>query len=133
QDLNFILDGLRELEQRGVNVLDCRKAEFAADEPVSRLRMICQSWKVMFQAEYSSGQPLRLLADLRAVVDTALAGGAELSTQTPAESAAQAPESEAESGEAQAASPRAMAASASAGTSGSQVVSDHSSSPGNDE
>ncbi len=85
QDLSIILDGLRELEQRGIATLDCRSAEFTADEPVGRLRMICQSWKVMFQAEYSSGQPLRLLADLRAVVDTALAGGGENrpSSQTP--------------------------------------------------
>ena len=37
--------------------------------------MICQSWKVMFQAEYSSGQPLRMLVDLRASVDAALGRG----------------------------------------------------------
>jgi hypothetical protein len=73
QDLNGILDGLRKLEARGVTTLDCRKAQFSADEPISRLRMICQSWKVMFQAEYSSGQPLRMLTDLRAVIDGALA------------------------------------------------------------
>ena len=73
QDLNAILDGLRELEQQGVASLDCRRAQFSADEPTSRLRMICQSWKVMFHAEYSSGQPLRMLVDLRAVVDSALA------------------------------------------------------------
>jgi hypothetical protein len=72
QDLNAILDGLRELEARGVERLDGRAAEFSADEPVARLRMICQSWKVMFQAEYSSGQPLRTLVDLRMVVDAAL-------------------------------------------------------------
>ena len=73
QDLNAILDGLRELETRGVESLDCRKAQFSAYEPILRLRMICQSWKVMFHAEYSSGQPLCLLVDLRTVVDTALA------------------------------------------------------------
>jgi hypothetical protein len=73
QDLNAILDGLRELELRGIDTLDCRKAQFSADEPISRLRMICQSWKVMFHAEYSSGQPLCLLVDLRTAVDTALA------------------------------------------------------------
>jgi len=39
---------------------------------VTRLRMICQSWKVMFHAEYSSGSPLRMLVDLRNVVDAAL-------------------------------------------------------------
>jgi len=72
QDLNTILDGLRELEARGVATLDCRSAQFSADEPVTRLRMICQSWKVMFHAEYSSGSPLRMLVDLRNVVDAAL-------------------------------------------------------------
>jgi hypothetical protein len=73
QDLNAILDGLRELESQGVATLDCRKAQFAADEPIARLRMICQSWKVMFHAEYSSGQPLCILVDLRTAVETALA------------------------------------------------------------
>ena len=50
-----------------------RRAQFSADEPIARLRMICQSWKVMFHAEYSSGQPLRMLVDLRAVINAALA------------------------------------------------------------
>jgi len=72
QDLNAILDGLRELERRGVATLDCRKAQFSAEEPVDRLRMICQSWKVMFHAEYSSGQALAMLVDLRTAVDAAL-------------------------------------------------------------
>ena len=76
QDLNAILDGLRDLDLRGVTTLDCRKAEFSADEPVDRLRMICQSWKIMFQAEYAFGQPLRLLVELRAVVEAALLPGA---------------------------------------------------------
>jgi hypothetical protein len=72
QDLNLIVDGLRQLEARGVTTLDCRKAQFSAEEPVSRLRMICQSWKVMFQAEYSAGQPLCILVDLRSAVEAAL-------------------------------------------------------------
>jgi hypothetical protein len=71
-DLNNILDGLTRLEERGVETIDCRRAQFSAQEPVVRLRMICQSWKVMFQAEYSSGQPLRMLVDLRASVEAAL-------------------------------------------------------------
>jgi hypothetical protein len=75
-DLNAILDGLNELEEKGIAVIDCRRAQFSAEEPVARLRMICQSWKVMFQAEYSSGQPLRMLVDLRASVDHALGRGA---------------------------------------------------------
>src|SRR5258705_13962797 len=75
QDLNAIFDGLRELEHRGVSTIDCRRAQFSAEEPILRLRMICQSWKVMFQAEYSSGQPLRMLVDLRAAIDDALGRG----------------------------------------------------------
>ena len=71
-DLNCILEGLDELQAKGVATLDCRRAQFSAQEPVDRLRMVCQSWKVMFQAEYSSGQPLRLLVDLKASVDQAL-------------------------------------------------------------
>jgi hypothetical protein len=74
-DLNNILDGLTELEEAGVETIDCRRAQFSAQEPIVRLRMICQSWKVMFQAEYSSGQPLRMLVDLRASVDAALGRG----------------------------------------------------------
>jgi hypothetical protein len=72
QDLNVILDGLRELELRGVTALDGRKAQFSAEESITRLRMICQSWKVMFQAEYSAGQPLCILVDLRTAVEQAL-------------------------------------------------------------
>ena len=74
-DLNTILDGLTELEDKGVETIDCRRAQFSAQEPIVRLRMICQSWKVMFQAEYSSGQPLRMLVDLRASVEYALGRG----------------------------------------------------------
>jgi hypothetical protein len=74
-DLNIILDGLGELEEKGIETIDCRRAQFSAEEPIIRLRMICQSWKVMFQAEYSSGQPLRMLVDLRASVEDALGRG----------------------------------------------------------
>src|SRR5258708_2762494 len=89
-DLNTILDGLTELEDKGVATIDCRRAQFSAQEPIIRLRMICQSWKVMFQAEYSSGQPLRMLVDLRASVEHALGRGktpeAEGKSKTPAQS-----------------------------------------------
>jgi hypothetical protein len=90
EDLNHVLEGLTELEEKGVENIDCRRAQFSAEEPVIRLRMICQSWKVMFQAEYSSGQPLRMLVDLRASIDAALgrdsaaAKGAALPAKAPA-------------------------------------------------
>jgi hypothetical protein len=82
QDLNAILDGLRELEHRNVTTLDCRAAQFSSEEPIMRLRMICQSWKVMFHAEYSSGQPLRMLVDLHTIVNAALeaSGGTNLTS-----------------------------------------------------
>ena len=74
-DLNAIVDGLNELEEKKIETIDCRRAQFSAHEPITRLRMICQSWKVMFQAEYSSGSPLRMLVDLRVSVDDALGRG----------------------------------------------------------
>ncbi|MGH9528374.1 MAG: hypothetical protein ACRD2S_00475 [Terriglobales bacterium] len=88
-DLNAILEGLRELEARGIEGLDCRRAQFSAYEPMLRLRMICQSWKVMFHAEYSAGQPLCLLVDLRTVVDAALAKTASKAKPNPASGAGQ--------------------------------------------
>jgi hypothetical protein len=83
-DLNLIVDGLTELEEKGVQTIDCRRAQFSEKEPILRLRMICQSWKVMFQAEYSSGQPLRMLVDLRASVDYALGRGKAADAAAPA-------------------------------------------------
>ncbi len=87
-DLNLILDGLTELEEKGVETIDCRRAQFSAQEPIVRLRLICQSWKVMFQAEYSSGQPLRMLVDLRGSVEYALGRGKPESESKPAAGAA---------------------------------------------
>lgn len=90
-DLNAILDGLNELETKGIEAIDCRRAQFSAQEPVSRLRIICQSWKVMFQAEYSSGSPLRMLVDLRASVDYALGRGKAPESETKSEKKTPAP------------------------------------------
>jgi hypothetical protein len=113
-DLNNILDGLTELEEQGVETIDCRRAQFSAKEPIVRLRMICQSWKVMFQAEYSSGQPLRMLVDLRASVDAALGRGSE------AEGGEKAAEATAA---AKAAPSRAVAATNAARTAGASETS----------
>ncbi len=122
-DLNIILDGLTELEDKGVETIDCRRAQFSDKEPIMRLRMICQSWKVMFQAEYSSGSPLRMLVDLRASVETALGRGKAPEGQKPKPAAA-APASakpaaavtpKAAPAKASSAAPKAAAAAAPAG------------------
>jgi hypothetical protein len=96
------------LEAQGVETIDCRRAQFSEQEPILRLRMICQSWKVLFQAEYSSGQPLRMLVDLRASVDQAL--GTETPDAQPASSSPERPVAE---------KAAAASVSSSAGTSGS--------------
>ena len=87
-DINAILDGLRELESRGVETIDGSAAQFSAEESILQLRMICSSWKVMFQAEYASGQPMRVLADLRSVVEAALAATAPAKPAPKAKAAA---------------------------------------------
>ena len=113
-DLNNILDGLTELEEKGITTIDCRRAQFSAQEPVIRLRMICQSWKVMFQAEYSSGQPLRMLVDLRASVDSALGRGSAVGDDK---------KDDKKTGEgASKAAPRAAAAAAGAGSKAGQAA-----------
>ena len=114
-DLNNILDGLTELEEKGVETIDCRRAQFSAQEPIVRLRMICQSWKVMFLAEYSSGQPLRMLVDLRASVDEALGRHAEAESEKAAEATAAAKAGTVSSVPDK--SPRTFAAAAGASTS----------------
>jgi hypothetical protein len=130
-DLNAILDGLNELEEKGVAVIDCRRAQFSAEEPIARLRMICQSWKVMFQAEYSSGQPLRMLVDLRASVDHALGRGgapeADAKTSGPAQpiAARTAPAASAKS------APAASAKATAAGAVGSAMQKSAAESKGN--
>ena len=88
EDINAILDGLQQLEARGVAALDCSAAQFSEEESPAQLRMICQSWKVMFQAEYALGQPMRILADLRAIVDVALISTADEEPAVPKAKAA---------------------------------------------
>jgi hypothetical protein len=120
-DLNIILDGLTELEDKGVQTIDCRRAQYSAQEPIIRLRMICQSWKVMFQAEYSSGSPLRMLVDLRASVDHALGRGKGEAAPKIAPAGAAKPAAAAKTGVAvRKAVPAAKAAAAAASAAGSK-------------
>ncbi len=119
-DLNVILDGLTELEDKGVETIDCRRAQFSAQEPIIRLRMICQSWKVMFQAEYSSGSPLRMLVDLRASVEHAL--GRDKSSSAAQDSKAAAPAKSAVAPNPAPAMAKAAASAATAGVSAKAPV-----------
>jgi hypothetical protein len=125
-DLNNILDGLSTLEEKGVESIDCRRAQFSAQEPIARLRMICQSWKVMFQAEYSSGQPLRMLVDLRASVDAALNSGSEEGSEKNLERTAAAKASLSAGTKPKAA---AAAAGASSGSKGKSAPEAHTDAP----
>jgi hypothetical protein len=120
-DLNAILDGLNELEEKGVAVIDCRRAQFSAEEPIARLRMICQSWKVMFQAEYSSGQPLRMLVDLRASVDHALGRGSAPEADAKTSSSAQRTPATAKAAAAGAAAPPSTMQQSAAESKGNTV------------
>jgi hypothetical protein len=121
-DLEFIQRGLQELEKRGTTTVDCRVAQLAEDEPILTLRQICQSWRELFRAEYSVGQPMKLLVDIRVSVDAALTGKPavaivpppefrDLEAQTLARKAAEKKESGA---------PQAKAAAAGAGESNAQ-------------
>ncbi len=122
-DLNTILDGLTELEEKGVETIDCRRAQFSAQEPIMRLRMICQSWKVMFQAEYSSGSPLRMLVDLRASVEHALGRGKAVpAAAASAKPASAAPASPKPVKPAAKPTPRPAMASAAAASAGSPAA-----------
>ncbi|MGA8838680.1 MAG: hypothetical protein WCF74_02715 [Candidatus Sulfotelmatobacter sp.] len=122
-DLNNILDGLTELEEKGVETIDCRRAQFSAQEPIVRLRMICQSWKVMFQAEYSSGQPLRMLVDLRASVDAALGRNSEAeSGEKAAEATAAAKAAPAKGTEAKGVAIKTAPRAAAAGATGASAA-----------
>ncbi|MGA8763756.1 MAG: hypothetical protein WB562_12895 [Candidatus Sulfotelmatobacter sp.] len=120
-DLNNILEGLDELDERGIETIDCRRAQFSAQEPVMRLRMICQSWKVMFQAEYSSGQPLRMLVDLRASIEHALGRGSATDAGRKSSTSVVASPAPVKPAQKSDAAPRAAAAAAGAG--GSEATS----------
>jgi hypothetical protein len=135
-DLNVILDGLTELEEKGIDKIDCRRAQFSNQEPIMRLRMICQSWKVMFQAEYSSGSPLRMLVDLKASVEHALGRGksAEAPTKPKPGTGARVPIGQkavaSKAGAAPSkAQPSAAKAAAAAATSGSKAIGKAATSP----
>lgn len=72
-DLDFIRHGLRELELRGVEALDCAGTRLAEQESPARLREICNKWKQPFRAAYSAGHAFEELVSIRTAVEEALA------------------------------------------------------------
>ncbi len=73
EDLKRINAMLNELEARDVTVVDCRKTEFACEEPIADLRRVVRDWRSIYRADYQAGHSFQLIADLRKVLEGALA------------------------------------------------------------
>jgi hypothetical protein len=74
-DLRAIGTALDQLEKRGVKAVDCRRAGFSSDEPISKLHDFHQHWKPPFQTDYSresSYKPYEQLMCLREDLEEAL-------------------------------------------------------------
>lgn len=84
-DLRALRQQMHELERRGVQTIDCTRAQLSAEEPLERLRQICTQWKLPFLAPYAAGHSLKQLIEIRAAVQEALASqGATESAVNPA-------------------------------------------------
>jgi hypothetical protein len=71
-DLHAIRSALHALEQRGVEAVDCTRAQLSNEEPLGALRQICYDWKKPFQASYSAGRAFAQLLDVRSAVEHAV-------------------------------------------------------------
>jgi hypothetical protein len=74
-DLRAIGTALNQLEKRGLNVVDCRRAGLSSKELISKLRQFHQHWKPPFQNDYSRDsafQPYEQLMCLREDLEDAL-------------------------------------------------------------
>ncbi|HYN15542.1 MAG TPA: hypothetical protein VES66_07120 [Terriglobales bacterium] len=84
-DLRALRQQMHELERRGVQTIDCTRAQLSAEEPLERLQQICAQWKLPFLAPYAAGHSLQQLIEIRAAVQEALASqGATESAVNPA-------------------------------------------------
>ena len=72
-DVHGLRRALDQLEARGIESVDCSRAQLSASEPVSRLRQMCRDWREPFRAPYSAGQNFRPLVECRAAAEAALA------------------------------------------------------------
>lgn len=75
-DLAAVRSALQELESRGVEYVDCSRAQLTADEPLENLKRIVGEWKKPFRAAYAAGQNFRELVEIRAALEAALAQSA---------------------------------------------------------
>ncbi|MCI0348531.1 MAG: hypothetical protein L0Z53_03820 [Acidobacteriales bacterium] len=75
-DLTAVRGALHELESRGIEKVDCSRAQLGRAEPVENLKQIVAEWKKPFRAAYAAGQNFRQLVEIRIAVEKALSGGA---------------------------------------------------------
>ncbi|MGH9602187.1 MAG: hypothetical protein ACRD24_07325, partial [Terriglobales bacterium] len=73
QELRGIENGLRELEARGVEFVDCTSAQLSAQEPIANLHQIHRNWKRPLIPDYAAGHSFDLLLRLRESIEHALA------------------------------------------------------------
>ncbi len=74
-DLRAIGTALTQLEKRGIDTVDCRRAGLSPKELVSKLRQFHQHWKPPFRSDYSqnsSFQPYEQLMCIREDLEEAL-------------------------------------------------------------
>ena len=71
-DLAAVRTALQELESRGVEYVDCSRAQLTAEEPLENLKRIVGEWKKPFRAAYAAGQNFRELIEIRAALEEAL-------------------------------------------------------------
>ena len=86
-DLRAIGAALNQLEKRGVQFVDCRRAGLSSKELISKLRQFHQHWKPPFQNDYSQDsafQPYEQLMCLREDLEDALGPAAASSETAPA-------------------------------------------------
>src|SRR5437868_12417422 len=97
-DLIAIRSGVMQLENSGVQTLDCSKSGIGAAEPVSKVRQLADDWKQPFQKEYTErtvSETFEKLLNLRTDVERALERLASKNAANAAPAPAAAPKSSA--------------------------------------
>lgn len=74
-DLRTLGQMLLEIEKKGIQNVDCRRAGFSATEPIAKLREFHNRWKAPFHRDYAQGgasHPYEQLMSLRADLEDVL-------------------------------------------------------------